>query len=159
MLQHATGSTTCYPACLLISYSLSVGCGSILSSKIGSELSSYFVENYKSKWQAENAGRFFVERGVLKQVPRIVVTEKLPEGLAFISSCKISFKSNVYNLMMRLVIINSITYMIGYLVKKTTKLILHLTKLKTKTKVSKYEISSELEDGIDTYYKIVGEDV
>ena len=119
IIQYATGSTYCFPACVLISYSCRVGVGSVVSAKIGGKVSSYFLESYRSKWQAENVGKYFVEKGILKQVPPLATESSLPEGLAFVTSLRSISEggSGIYELIQRIIVINSIAYIVGSIIK------------------------------------------
>ncbi len=159
LIQYASRSTTCFPACVLISYSLSVGVGSVASSKVGLNLHSYFLESYRQKWQEENAGKYFVEKGILKQVPQILKDNPLPpEGLAFVTSFRC--KSGLYELISRIIIVNSLVYIVGFLVRKAKKIILGLTKSKKSLKMEQSESFTEVDsglDGLEIYHRIVGE--
>ena len=78
----------CDPYCLVFSYVISVGVGSLSANSVNGLLRSYFIERYKVKWLQSNQGRYYIEHNALRRVPLLRNTnlpEDLPDGLAFIS--------------------------------------------------------------------------
>lgn len=105
---------------------------------------------------AENAGKYFMEKGILKRIP-LPKDIPPPEGLAFVTS--LNLKGDIFELIQRIIVVNSIVYIIGFVVRKSKKFISSRGMLKKSIEIEHYESFNNEKftdlDGLDIYHNLV----